>query len=74
MRSVVSIKDRLKNRSRETGRTLQELFTVYGLERTIKLFLLPAVESIRAGEKFRKVWNSKDQAWSQKLSGYSVSQ
>ena len=35
MRSVVSIKDRLKNRSRETGRTLQELFTVYGLERTI---------------------------------------
>ncbi len=35
MRSVASIKDRLKNRSRETGRTLQELFTVYGLERTI---------------------------------------
>lgn len=41
---------------------------------TIKLFLLPAVESIRAEEEFRKVWNSKDQAWSQKLSGYSVSQ
>ena len=35
MRSVASIKDRLKNRSRETGRTLQELFIVYGLERTI---------------------------------------
>ena len=35
MRNVASIKDRLKNRSKETGRTLQELFTVYGLERTI---------------------------------------
>ena len=35
MRSVASIKDRLKNRSRETGKTLQELYTVYGLERTI---------------------------------------
>ena len=35
MRSVASIKDRLKNRSKEPGRTLQELFTVYGLERTV---------------------------------------
>lgn len=35
MNSVASIKDRLKNKSRETGRTLQELFTLYGLERTI---------------------------------------
>lgn len=35
MRSVASVKDRLKNRSRETGKTLQELFTVYGLERII---------------------------------------
>ena len=35
MRSVASIKDRLKNRSKETGRSLQELFTLYGLERTI---------------------------------------
>jgi len=35
MRSVASIKDRLKNRSKETGRSLQELFAVYGLERTI---------------------------------------
>lgn len=35
MRSVPSIKDRLKNKSLETGKTLQELFTVYGLERTI---------------------------------------
>lgn len=35
MRSVASIKDRLKNRSKETGRSLQDLFTVYGLERTI---------------------------------------
>ena len=35
MNSVASIKDKLKNKSRETGRTLQELFTLYGLERTI---------------------------------------
>ncbi len=35
MNSIASIKDRLKNKSRETGRTLQELFTLYGLERTI---------------------------------------
>ena len=35
MNSVASIKDRLKNKSRETGRTLQEMFTLYGLERTI---------------------------------------
>lgn len=35
MKNVASVKDRLKNRSRETGKTLQELFTVYGLERTI---------------------------------------
>ncbi len=35
MRSVASVKDRLKNRSLETGKTLQELFTVYGLERTL---------------------------------------
>ena len=35
MNSVASVKDRLKNRSRETGKTLQELLFVYGLERTI---------------------------------------
>jgi predicted nucleotidyltransferase component of viral defense system len=35
MRSVASVKDRLKNRSKETGRTLEELITVYGLERII---------------------------------------
>lgn len=35
MNNVASIKDRLKNKSRETGKTLQELFTLYGLERTI---------------------------------------
>ena len=35
MNSVASVKDKLKNQSRETGRTLQELFTLYGLERTI---------------------------------------
>lgn len=31
MKNVASVKDRLKNRSRETGKTLQELFTVYGM-------------------------------------------
>lgn len=30
-----SVKARLKNRSKETGKTLQELLTLYGLERTI---------------------------------------
>ena len=35
MSSVASVKDRLKNRSKETGKTMQELFTLYGLERTI---------------------------------------
>ena len=35
MRNAASVKDRLKNRSRKTGRSLQELYTVYGLERTI---------------------------------------
>ena len=35
MNSVASVKDRLKNRSKETGKTLQELLFVYGLERTI---------------------------------------
>ena len=41
MNSVASIKDRLKNKSRETGRTLQELFTLYGLERTIYRLSVP---------------------------------
>lgn len=35
MSSVASVKDRLKNKSRATGKTMQELFTAYGLERTI---------------------------------------
>ena len=35
MRSVASVKDRLKNRSKETGKTMQEMFIAYGLERTI---------------------------------------
>jgi hypothetical protein len=35
MRSVASIKDRLRNQSNESGKSLQELLTVYGLERTI---------------------------------------
>lgn len=35
MRSVASVKDLLKNKSRENGKTLQELYTLYGIERTI---------------------------------------
>lgn len=35
MNNVASIKDRLKNRSIATGKTMQELLTAYGLERTI---------------------------------------
>lgn len=35
MSSVASVKDRLKNKSRSTGKTMQELLTAYGLERTI---------------------------------------
>ncbi|MCR5021821.1 nucleotidyl transferase AbiEii/AbiGii toxin family protein [Ruminococcus sp.] len=35
MSSAVSVKDRLKNKSRSTGKTMQELLTAYGLERTI---------------------------------------
>ncbi len=35
MSNVASIKDRLKNRSQETNKTMQELLTAYGLERTI---------------------------------------
>ena len=35
MNTVASIKDRLKNKSITTGKTVQELLTAYGLERTI---------------------------------------
>ncbi len=35
MSSVASVKDRLKNKSRETGKSMQEMLTSYGLERTI---------------------------------------
>lgn len=35
MNNATSVKDRLRNRSKETGKTLQELLTAYGLERTI---------------------------------------
>ena len=35
MTSVASVKDGLKNKSIATGKTMQELFTLYGLERTI---------------------------------------
>lgn len=35
MNKVASVKDRLKNKSIATGKTVQELLTAYGLERTI---------------------------------------
>lgn len=35
MTSVASIKDRLRNQAQKTGKPLQELYTAYGLERTL---------------------------------------
>ena len=35
MKGAASVKDRLKNRSKESGKTLQELLVAYGLERAI---------------------------------------
>lgn len=35
MNNAASVKDRLRNRSKATGKTFQELLTAYGLERTI---------------------------------------
>ena len=35
MNNVASVKDRLKNKSIATGKTVQELLTAYGLERTM---------------------------------------
>lgn len=35
MTSAASVKDRLKNQARESGKTMQECLTKYGLERTI---------------------------------------
>lgn len=32
MSSAVSVEDRLKNKSRSSGKTMQELLTEYGLE------------------------------------------
>lgn len=46
MNSVASIKDRLKNLSRKTNKTMQELLTAYGLERTIyRLSISPYKEN-----------------------------
>jgi len=46
MTSVASIKDRLRNKSLETGKTVQELLTMYGLERTIyRLSISPFKEN-----------------------------
>ena len=35
MTSAASVKERLKNKAVATGKTMQELLTVYGLERTV---------------------------------------
>ena len=35
MNSVASVKDRLKNQSIKTGKTMEEMLVAYGLERTI---------------------------------------
>lgn len=35
MTSAASVKDRLKNQARESGKTMQECLTEYGLERTV---------------------------------------
>ena len=35
MKSAASVKDRLNNRSKSTGKTMQELLTAYALERTV---------------------------------------
>ena len=35
MNSVASVKDRLKNKMNETGKTMEQLLVTYGLERTI---------------------------------------
>lgn len=37
MKSVASVKDRLNNKSKATGKTMQELLTAYGLERAIEI-------------------------------------
>ena len=35
MISAISVKDRLKNQAVVSGKTMQEVLTVYGLERTV---------------------------------------
>ena len=35
MTSVASVKDRLRNQAKKTGKPLQEIYTAYGLERTL---------------------------------------
>lgn len=37
MKSVASVKDRLNNKSKATGKTMQELLTAYGLERAMTI-------------------------------------
>ena len=34
MTSAASVKDRLRNQAKKTGKPLQEIYTAYGLERT----------------------------------------
>jgi len=35
MISAISVKDRLKNQAKSSGKTMQEALTAYGLERTV---------------------------------------
>ena len=53
MNSVASIKDRLKNKSRETGRTLQE----------IQSFLTPMIDFITGAEDCPGHWLHEQQKW-----------
>ena len=42
MNSVASVKAKLKNLSKETGKNMLEMLTMYGLERTSTVFRFPA--------------------------------
>ena len=46
MKSVASVKDRLNNKSKATGKTMQELLTAYGLERAIYRLSVSIVNDI----------------------------
>ena len=49
MTSAASVKERLKNKAVATGKTMQELLTVYGLERTVyRLSISDYAERLKA--------------------------